>query len=181
MVSDSFHQGDLVTVQVDPAATLRPRLTLRDGNGTPIAADDGTSRTPGHSAIIYTFIVPATNTYYIDTFAKSGSGNYTSKVYLTSNFTPPAPAPASDFYSFALEAGQQASVVMHNDGAGALSLELQNFAGVTLATASALSTSGDQAIATFTAPSAGTYYVRISGQRFQDYTLLRSEEHTSEL
>jgi hypothetical protein len=181
MVSYSFHQGDLVTVQVTPSPTLRPRLTLRDASGTPIAADDGTSRTPDHSAIIYTFTVPTTSTYYIDTFAKSGSGDYTTQLYLTSNFTPAAPTPAPDIYSFNLDAGQQASLIVHNAGAGALTLQLQNPLGFTFSTANVNSASGQQANLNFIAPSAGTYYARISGDRFQDYTLVVTRDAAFDL
>jgi hypothetical protein len=58
---------------------------------------------------------------------------------------------------------------------------LQNFATVTLATATATSTAGQQAIATFTAQTAGTYYARISGDRFQDYTLLVTRDSVFDL
>src|SRR5205823_1088240 len=132
LASYPLFKGDLVTIEVDPTSSLHPRLTLRDSNGNPIAADDGTSQIPGRSAIIYTFIVPTTGTYYIDTFSKSGSGNYSSKFYLTSNFAPPAPTPASDLYSFSLKAGQQASLILHNPGPGSLSLDIENPSGVSI-------------------------------------------------
>jgi hypothetical protein len=166
---------------VDPSPSLRPRLTLRDSTGNPIAADDGTSRIPGRSAIIYTFIVPTTSTYYIDTFPKSGSGTYTSNLYLTSSFVPNTPTPASDLYSFTLDAGQQASLILHNPGAGSVSLELEDPSGASIASATATSTPGQQAIATFTAPAAGTYYAQVSGDRFQDYTLLVTRDSAFDL
>jgi len=181
VVSYPFHQGDLVTIQVDPTGGLRPRLTLRDSSGNPIAADDGTSKSPLHSALIYTFIVPTTGTYYVDTFAKSGTGNYASKLYLTSNFAPSAPTPAPDLYSFSLDAGQQASLILQNNSSGSLSLEILNPGGVSIDSAFPTSISSEQAIALFTAPAAGAYYARIMGDRFQDYTLLVNRDAAFDL
>ncbi|HEV8606295.1 MAG TPA: S8 family serine peptidase [Tepidisphaeraceae bacterium] len=181
IVSYSLHQGDLVTVEVIPTGSLRPRLTLRDANNNPIAADDGSSRIPGRSAIIYTFIIPTTNTYYIDSFAKSGLGNYTSNLYLTSTTTPASPTPAPDLYSFSLEAGQQASLILDNSSPGSLQLQLQDPTSAIISTAIPTTISSQQAIATFTAPASGLYYARVAGDRFQDYTLLVTRDSAFDL
>jgi streptogramin lyase len=87
----------------------------------------------------------------------------------TDDPAPPLPQTV-DYYSFTLTAGQVASVELTTlQGSGA-SLALVGASGVTLALGTTLDGS-DQAVNSFVAPTAGTYYIQVSGNNIQ-YSLI---------
>jgi hypothetical protein len=78
-------------------------------------------------------------------------------------FTPPPPQ-TFDYYSFHLDAGQSATVVINElQNAPGLSMELDDGSGTTLATGTAGPTNVSLAIENFVASTAGTYYVKVGG------------------
>jgi hypothetical protein len=82
-------------------------------------------------------------------------------------------APASDFYSFHLDAGEQVSLAVTALPSGQVAEELQDSAGNILATGTPISGGNvGQAISNFTAPATGTYYVRVSGASLVNYDLV---------
>jgi hypothetical protein len=89
--------------------------------------------------------------------------------------------PSSDFYSFHLDAGQEATLGLKALGQGSVNLEVQDAAGDVLATGTAGAADVDKAIELFTAPAAGTYYARISTNSLTDYSLVVTRGATFDL
>jgi Bacterial pre-peptidase C-terminal domain/Bacterial Ig-like domain len=78
--------------------------------------------------------------------------------------------PTADYYSFHLDAGASATIAVTGQDEGALNLELLDSTGAVIATG----TNADNltsVVSDFIASSAGTYFVRITGEKI-DYSLL---------
>ena len=76
-----------------------------------------------------------------------------------------------DFYSFTLDAGQTATVVVASTQP-LRGVELWNAAGALLTVARRDASNVDSFIRDFTAPSAGTYFIRLTGNSGTDYNLV---------
>jgi len=88
-------------------------------------------------------------------------------------------AGTGDFYSFALGAGESASLAVTGEPPGGIDLELYDAAGTLLAAGQTGATGVDAAIADFYADQAGTYYVRVGGSG--DYVLAVNRNATADL
>jgi hypothetical protein len=78
-----------------------------------------------------------------------------------------------DYYSFSLDAGQTSTIAVTGQAAGSLNLNLQLRNSSDLILANGLpSTNLTRVISNFTAPSAGTYYLRVAGDPAVPYSLL---------
>jgi hypothetical protein len=82
------------------------------------------------------------------------------------------PATTVDYYAFTLAAGQTASLALAGQTAGNLAFDLRDSVETVLATAQSDATNLTLRIASFTAPEAGTYYVRVEGDLKTAYSLL---------
>ena len=84
-------------------------------------------------------------------------------------------APAADWYSLHLDAGQLASVALTPDG-GLVNLEMQlglyDGAGNLLTAGTDIAGNIDESITDFAAPAAGTYYLRVAGTGGGQYSLV---------
>ena len=79
----------------------------------------------------------------------------------------------ADYYGFGLSVGQGASLVLTNLApSGSVGLELYDGTGTLLARGVSGAENVDQSISSFVAPAAGTYYVRVSGDPGQFYSLV---------
>lgn len=83
-----------------------------------------------------------------------------------------------DYYSFSMTAGQAATVTTTAGSSASATIELYNAAGVLLAKSAAGASNVSQVINEFRAPSAGTYYVKVSAKGA--YTLLVAKDATFE-
>jgi subtilisin family serine protease/methionine-rich copper-binding protein CopC len=102
-----------------------------------------------------------------DNFALTVDGRGWDNIAITK---PAAAANPNDYYSFNLAAGESATIVLaHQSGASGETIALLDSTGAVIATGLAGSTG---AISDFVAPSAGTYYVRVSGSDAAEYNLL---------
>jgi subtilisin family serine protease len=81
-------------------------------------------------------------------------------------------APASEFYSFHLDAGQSVSLALSGLTPIPVTEELQDSNGNVLATGTTVGGNVDKAINNFVAPADGTYFVRISGGSLANYALV---------
>jgi hypothetical protein len=81
-------------------------------------------------------------------------------------------APASEFYAFHLDAGQHVSLAVAALASGQVTEELQDSTGNVLASGTPFGGGIGQAINNFTAATAGTYYVRVSGGSQVNYDLV---------
>ncbi len=167
-----FTAGDLVTINIRAAWPLDAQLSFRTAAGAVITLEDGTSAGLVGNSAIYAFVIPSTGLYLLDPFSRAGAGAYTADVYLSTTTAPAVPPPVPDYYSFSLSAGQHASIAIKSLSGGDLQVELENAQGAALVQATAGPANVDKAIADFTAPSAGTYILRILGGRDLDYNLL---------
>ena len=82
------------------------------------------------------------------------------------------------YYSFTLGAGELATVGLENLAGSGDSITLQNSSGVTLATGTAGAADLSLAISNFVAPSAGTYYIAVSGSTNATYSLVVTRDAT---
>jgi uncharacterized delta-60 repeat protein len=100
---------------------------------------------------------------YLFGFTSSG---YARELFLTYG------APAPDYYSFTLAAGEAATVgLKHLSGSGA-TITIRDAGGNVLASGAPGTGSFDQVAANFTAPSAGTYYVAVTSPLQATYELV---------
>jgi sugar lactone lactonase YvrE len=76
---------------------------------------------------------------------------------------------AVDYYSFAMIAGQSATVTLNGPG---LAMELDNVAGVALAHGRPGPTNVDQSINNFVALQGGAYYIKVTGTQGINYTVV---------
>jgi autotransporter-associated beta strand protein len=167
-----FNAGDLVTVLIDSLSSLNARVSLLDAANNTIAFEDGSSVGPGNDSPIYGFIVPTTGPYYLQVQASSGTGTYNADVYLSAASAPPAPADGLDLYSFSMAANQTVSLVLKSLATGNVDLAILNSGGTVQATGSVGATNLDESIANFQSASGGTYYARVKGDNFVNYSLV---------
>jgi hypothetical protein len=80
---------------------------------------------------------------------------------------------AGDVYSLELDAGEAVSSVLTATGPGSVSVELLDDSGTPLAVGLAGSTNVTQAISDFVAPTAGTYFWRVTGDGEYSLVLVR--------
>jgi hypothetical protein len=92
-------------------------------------------------------------------------------VWGVDNPTPPA-ADTQDFYSFALSAGQSATIAVESLNGMSAGIVLQDKNGNVLASGVGGSTNVSQSIQNFVAPSAGTYYIEVTGTSGVQYSLV---------
>ena len=95
-------------------------------------------------------------------------------------------APATDWYSVHLDAGQAASAMLTPDGGvlnAELGLGLYDALGNLLTAGTDVASNVDEAIVDFVAPSAGTYYLRVTGSTgsLYDLVLTRGQSFSLEL
>jgi hypothetical protein len=81
-------------------------------------------------------------------------------------------AAEADVYSFALSAGQSATVALTALAGSGAHLDILDGTGMVLATGVAGATNLDAAISNFLAPTSGTYYARITGASTEVYSLV---------
>ena len=82
-------------------------------------------------------------------------------------------ATGTDFYSFTLAAGDNASIVVARPGTGSgETIALFDSGGTLLANGASGAGNVDQSIANFIAPAAGTYYVRVAGANTTAYDVV---------
>jgi autotransporter-associated beta strand protein len=170
-----FNTGDLITINIDSTSSLNARVALFDSDGLSVAFENGGSVGPGNDSSVYAFIIPATGRYYVQILSASGTGTYNADIYWSSSFTPPPVAVGSDLFAFTLAANQSVTLALEGVGTGSegnLDLTLLNSSGVAQATGVTDRTNVDEWIANFTAESAGTYYARVTGDRFIDYSVV---------
>jgi hypothetical protein len=77
-----------------------------------------------------------------------------------------------DFYSFALQAGQSASLALELASSASVTLELDDASGNVLATGVTGAQNVTLIVQSFVAPVAGTYYARLTGTGQSDYSLI---------
>src|SRR5262249_31577966 len=80
------------------------------------------------------------------------------------------------FYSYALGAGDRTTLGLKALTGSGLGVELQDAAGTVLATGVTGAANLDKVIKHFTAPAAGTYYVRVFGGAAATYSLLATRD-----
>jgi hypothetical protein len=182
--SFTVNAGDVGIFDIDDGAGgtggFDSYMFLYDSNGTLLALSDDSSTDAGGGGSIsnldsflrYTFTTGGTYIIGIaEYFSFDGGGQiagnppdagdtYTLQVSLQGK---PVVPPPGDFYSFELQAGENATVLATAVSAGNLAVELQDASGSTVA--------GGDALHNFFAPTAGTYYVVVSGSGV-DYRLV---------
>ena len=165
-----FTVGDLVSVYVNSTSAFDTDVTFLDSSGATIGYDEGSSG-PGLDSRIYGFRIPSTGAYYVKVSGVGTFDGYAADVYLSTTTTPPI-AVGRDFYFFEIAAGETASVVLKLAAGGSAEVQIQNAEGLTLATGVTSHTNSNSAIHNFTAPSPGTYYVKVSGSSGLIYNLV---------
>jgi hypothetical protein len=105
-----------------------------------------------------------------DSIANSFEGVYVDDVQVT------GPGTWDDYYSYTLGAGETTTLGLKALTGAGLGLELQDAAGTVLATGAAGAANLDRVINNFTAPAAGTYYVRVFGGGAATYSLLTTRD-----
>lgn len=162
-----FTAGDLVSLFARAtSSSLIPQAALLNSAGTAIATEDGTSTVAGAGGVspIYSYVIPTTGTYYFRVTGASGTtGSYSADVALATTATLPTAPFGEDLYSFTLAAGQVVSATVENVTAGALDIDILNSAGNPVASGVSGATNIDEIVANYVAPSAGNYYLRVSG------------------
>src|SRR5262249_7098541 len=86
------------------------------------------------------------------------------------------PGTWNDFYSYTLGAGDTTTLGLKALTGSGLGVELQDAAGTVLATGGTGAANLDKVIKHFTAPAAGTYYVRVFGGAAATYSLLATRD-----
>jgi hypothetical protein len=166
-----FTAGDVVTLQAKAtggAADLA--LALFNSAGTQIAAEGGDSTGAGADSNLYAFVVPATGSYFARVRPTAGTGTYTLNAWLAT-INPPGPVTAGgDDFAFTADAGQFISVALADSSAGSLTVELLDSLGATVATGAPGANA--QSLLSAQALSAGTYYLRVTGDQNLDYSLV---------
>lgn len=81
-----------------------------------------------------------------------------------------------DWYSMTLGAGDRATVALKGLTAGTVNVALVNAGGMTLATGVAGPTNLDKVISNFAVPTAGTYYLKVTGSQNTDYSLTLTKD-----
>ncbi|MBL8180376.1 MAG: M36 family metallopeptidase [Blastocatellia bacterium] len=174
--SYTFTAGDIVSLRSSSTSTLGPQSALLNSLGTVISTEDGTSSVAGAGGVSphYGYIIPMTGTYYFRNQASSGTGSYRDDVYLsTSTSLTPLPAPA-DHYALTLTSGQKLGAVLKSSATDS-DIAVLNSGGTVVAAGAAGSTNLEKVIAGYTAPSSGTYYLRVSGFTAADYQLITTK------
>ncbi len=168
----TLNAGDVVTFRAHSLSDLDVQINLRNSAGTIIAQDDGTDTywTPDEDAALYAYVIPATGTYYIECKATTGTGSYSLETLLSATTPPPALIATPDYSSITLAGGQTVTLALKGQSAGSLNLDLVNASDTILVGGTASGTNFDK-VATYTAPSAGTYYIRVQGDPNVDYVL----------
>lgn len=183
-LSFTFTAGDLVTFLARGDANTHPRITLLNSAGTTLASEDGTSSASGigTTSHIFSYIIPATGTYYYQIAAYTGSAAYSADVYVSTTTTLPTPVTSFDYYSFSATAGDHIASVASTLSSGSLAFTLRDASNNVLATSTSGSANVSQAIADFTVPSTGTYYIAVSsGGAATDYSLVVNRNLTFDL
>ncbi|HMT07145.1 MAG TPA: M36 family metallopeptidase [Pyrinomonadaceae bacterium] len=174
--SYTFTAGDLVTLRSTSTSLLAPQSALLNSAGTAISTENGTSAVAGvgGESPHYGYIIPTTGTYYFRNQAFSGTGSYRDDVYVsTASTLTPLPVP-SDHYALTLTSGQKLGAVLKSTATNA-DVDLLNSGGTVVAAGTAGSTNLEKVIAGYTAPSAGTYYLRVSGYTSAEYQLITTK------
>lgn len=157
--------GDVATFAVAAsAATLDAQLKLRGPGGDVLALEDGSSDGLGGSSAIYGFRAAVAGVYVLEVSPRGGSGDYEVVVHLSAQALPPAPEGGLDYYAVMLGAGEALALGVWS-AAGDVAARVEDGAGNVVA-------AGGE----FVAPAAGTYYVRVGGERERDYTLFATTE-----
>lgn len=166
-----FEAGDLVTVNAIGTGALGIPIWLYEGNSF---FDIGNTffYNVGPDSALYGFVIPTSGRYQTLVEGLFGSiGSYQLDVYLSSPTAPPVPSAVYDTYSFSLQAGQHLTVTAEGLSAGNLGLQLVNASGTVLAAGASTATNVDQTIVDFVAPTTGTYYAQVHGDRNTRYNL----------
>ena len=166
-----FTSGDLVSTDIVSNSSLYPMSALLTSTGLPLAVENGTSVDTGSTSPIYAYRIPTTGTYCLEVSSAHDRGSYVASVYLSTATAPPVPATNQDYYSFSLSAGDSVSLALTGLSFGTIHLGLENTAGTTLAVGAAGPTNLTEEISSFTAPTTGTYYARVSGFQSVPYSL----------
>ena len=167
-----FTAGSLLTIDAASTGGFHPRVTLLNAAGTPIALEDGTSVGLTTDSPVYAYIIPSTDTYYVEVQSVSGTGDYALNMYLSSNTVPPFPTTTFDTYAFSLTAGDTVSLATKGLSGASPNLSLLNSAGTVIAVGSAGATNLDQLINSFAITAPGTYYARVGPNNPFEYNLV---------
>jgi hypothetical protein len=166
-----FQAGDLVSMIIDGSqASADTTLVLRGPSGETIAYNDGFDGGFFQNSSLYGLRIPTTGRYTLEVGSFS-EGSYMASVYLTSPVAPPTPELTSDYYRLSLAAGEQIAVHVKSLSGNENTLTIQNADGQTLVANNVMSTNLGAGIVSFVAPTAGTYYLVVSGTSGQDYQL----------
>lgn len=87
-----------------------------------------------------------------------------------------APPPATEVYSFNLNAGDSVSLALSTIVSGTTGLQLEDGSGNVLASSATGASNYDRGITDYTAASAGTYYAVVTGASNTTYSLLVSKD-----
>lgn len=174
--SYTFTAGDIVSLRSTSTSTLAPQSALLNSAGTAISTENGTSSVAGAGGVSphYGYVIPTTGTYYFRNQAFSGTGSYRDDVYVSTTATlTPSPDP-SDHFALTLTSGQRLGAVLKSSATN-MDVAVLNSGGTVVATGTAGSTNLEKVISGYTAPSAGAYYLRVSGFTSADYQLVTTK------
>lgn len=161
-LGDLQYASDIISLQIDGQDPIE-LFTANGDFSTPLETRVNLSLAELQAATADgTITINATPSAYVN----NEVGNYLQLdlSYPTGKITP-------DIYSFSLDAGQAASLLLTDLDGGNIELELLDSAGNVIAAGSQTTRDIDLAINNFVAPTAGTYYARIFGDGVK-YNLL---------
>src|SRR5207248_645155 len=93
------------------------------------------------------------------------------EISLSTTATLPTVPLGKDLYSFVLSAGQSATAIIKDLTPGALDIAILDSTGAVVASGVGGPTNVDEILSNFVAPTAGTYYLQVSGGPNIDYQL----------
>lgn len=169
-----FTAGDLVSFVAHPSSGLPSSgsIELLNSSGTTVFRDFGESATGvDNDLVLLTYRVPSTGDYYLRTRWFSSPVSYSVRAYLSTDTAPLAPTANDDYYSFTVAAGESVSLALAGLTTGPLHVELQNAAGVVLASGQTGATNLAESTAPWIAPTTGVYYAHVTSNTVADYSL----------
>ena len=168
-----FEAGDLVTFNAIGTGVLGIPMFLFDPSGSIFDIGNTFFYSVGPDSALYGFVVPTSGTYLVQMAGLYGTiGPYQLEVYLSSPTPPPVPAAVYDTYSLSLQAGQHLTLAAEAFGSGNVDLRLVNVGGTVLATAASMASNVDETVVDFVAPTTGTYFAQVNGDRNTRYNLV---------
>lgn len=164
-----FSAGDLVTFHAVSTSAVDLGLDLFDPTGAGIGK---WSFGPSSDGYIYGVVIPTSGRYVIAASNVFSSGTYRMEVDLSTTTPPPGPSDVYDTYSFTLQAGQHLTLGVESLTPGNVDLQLVNVTNAVLATGTASASNVSETIVDFVAPTTGTYFAQVNGDRNTRYNLV---------